>query len=269
MSKDPAFLFYPGDYLRDTQTLSENAQVAYDRIMCEHMRNICISQRQLNFFIKRLNNDEKDEINFLLKKIDGGFCIEWVAESIVQRRKYSESRRNNRSGKTKKKQNNISKTHDQHMENESVNEIEVKDVIIINNENEKKFELIIKSFNSICNSLEPILKLTQQRKINIEKIINEYKPNDVCAFFDIVFTKVSESSFLNGGGEKGWKMNFDWMLNQDNFLKIIENNYQDDKTNSNRGNDTKQGYKVAKVDTDKIVRELADDFENGNIPGKY
>lgn len=127
MAKDPAFLFYPGDYLRDTQCLSEPVQVAYDRIMCEHMRNICISQQQLNFFTKRLNSDQKDELMQVLSKVPGGFQISWVAESIEKRRNYSESRRNNRKG-TKKHINNISKTYDSHMENEieNVNEDEIK-----------------------------------------------------------------------------------------------------------------------------------------------
>jgi len=120
MAKDPAFLFYPGDYLRDTQTLSENVQVAYDRIMCEHMRNICISQQQLKFFTKKLTDDEKAELMFVLTEIEGGYQIEWVAESIEKRRKYSESRRNNRKGKTKKHIKNISKTYDKHMEDEDV-----------------------------------------------------------------------------------------------------------------------------------------------------
>ncbi|HUX54236.1 MAG TPA: hypothetical protein VMV56_07475, partial [Williamwhitmania sp.] len=78
MGKDPAFLFYPGDYLRDTQLLSEAAQVAYDRIMCEHMRNICITQHQLNFLTKRLKKDEREHFFTLLIKIDGGYQIEWV-----------------------------------------------------------------------------------------------------------------------------------------------------------------------------------------------
>jgi len=96
--KDPAFLFYPGDYLRDTQTLSEKSQVAYDRIMCEHMRNICISPQQLKFFTKRLNADEVEEIMFVLTEIDNGYQITWVAESILKRKAYSESRRKNRAG---------------------------------------------------------------------------------------------------------------------------------------------------------------------------
>jgi hypothetical protein len=111
MSKDPAFLFYPGDYLRDTQCLSEVVQVAYDRIMCEHMRNICISQQQLNFFTKKLNADEKAELLMVLEKVDGGFQIGWVAESICKRRDYSQSRSENRKGKGKK----ISSSYDNHM----------------------------------------------------------------------------------------------------------------------------------------------------------
>lgn len=118
MGKDPAFLFYPGDYLRDTQCLSEKSQVAYDRIMCEHMRNICITQEQLNFFTKRLNEDEKNELMFVLTKVKGGYGISWVIESICKRRSYSESRANNRKGKTSKDV----KTYVPHMENE--NEIE-------------------------------------------------------------------------------------------------------------------------------------------------
>ena len=76
MANDPAFLFYPGDYLRDTQCLSEKTQVAYDRIMCEHMRNICISQKQLNFFTKRLSDDEKEELEMILMKNSKGYQIE-------------------------------------------------------------------------------------------------------------------------------------------------------------------------------------------------
>lgn len=127
MAKDPAFLFYPGDYLRDTQCLSEKSQVAYDRIMCEHMRNICISQQQLNFFIKRLSDEEKTEVTSLLKKVEGGFQIEWVAESICKRRDYSKSRAENRKGKSK----NISSTYVKHMEIE----IENEDVIVNNTVN--------------------------------------------------------------------------------------------------------------------------------------
>lgn len=111
MAKDFAFMFYPGEYLRDTQCLSEKAQVAYDRIMCEHMRNIsddvsniAISKDKVNFFIKRLSEEEKNEIFHVLTKVVGGFHIEWVAISVSKRKSYSDSRAKNRG----KKNNNIS-----------------------------------------------------------------------------------------------------------------------------------------------------------------
>lgn len=135
MAKDPAFLFYPGDYLRDTQCLSEPVQVAYDRIMCEHMRNICITQAQLDFFTKRLTPDQKSELLMILAPVKGGFQIAWVAESIEKRRNYSDSRRKNREGK----RNNISKTYVPHMENEIV--IENEDVIL--NEYKEWTDLIL------------------------------------------------------------------------------------------------------------------------------
>ena len=126
MPKDPAFLFYPGDYLRDTQLLSEKSQVSYDRIMFEHMRNICITQQQLKFFTKRLNEEELEEVMMVLTKVTEGYQIVWVAESISKRKAYSESRRDNRSGKSNSDNNNISKSYDKHMENENENEIVIK-----------------------------------------------------------------------------------------------------------------------------------------------
>lgn len=146
MAKDPAFLFYPGDYLRDTQCLSEQAQVSYDRIMCEHMRNICITQAQLDFFTKRLTPDQKDELLMILTKIKGGFQIAWVAESIEKRRNYSDSRRKNREGKGK----NISKSYVSHMENETVivNEDEILNEYkewtdLIFDKNDQHFETLL------------------------------------------------------------------------------------------------------------------------------
>lgn len=158
MAKDPAFLFYPGDYLRDTQNLSEKSQVAYDRIMCEHMRNICISKQQLKFFTKKLNEEELEELMFMLIEVEGGYQIEWVAESISKRKDYSDSRRKNRTSKKEKESKdmlNISSSYVQHMENEIENENEN----IIEEEKEiekskKMKKVLFKDFDSIPISSE-------------------------------------------------------------------------------------------------------------------
>ena len=182
MAKDPAFLFYPGDYLRDTQTLSEKAQVAYDRIMCEHMRYICISQAQLKFFTKRLNEDELEELMFVLVEVDGGYQIEWVADSINKRKAYSESRRNNRVGKKQKKRTNTSTSYDNHMENEIEIENVNKDEDVI----ESEFEILqYPSFDDFWNLYDKKVdrtkaeskwnKLTQKEKEEAVEYIPAYK----------------------------------------------------------------------------------------------
>lgn len=223
MSKDPAFIFYPGDYLRDTQTLSEKSQVAYDRIMCEHMRNICISKRQLKFFTKKLSEDEIDELMFVLTEKDDCFQIEWVAESIIKRRKYSDSRRTNRKGKNKKDINNTSLSYVSHMENEDEIEIEYKN--------------IIEYYNLKCKKLKPILSISDTRKDKIQIILKTHKPENPISFFQSTIEKVSNSDFLNGGGPSGWLMTFDWMLEPDNFIKIIEGNYDDNNNSKNTSAD--------------------------------
>jgi hypothetical protein len=152
MSKDPAFLFYPGDYLRDTQVLSEESQVAYDRIMCEHMRNMCISQQRLKFFIKRLNDEQQDEIMSVLEECPDGFQIPWVAESITKRKAYSESRRKNRASKPDNHMSNISSSYVPHM----VNEIEnVNDTIIKTKNQDEKIEVeIFPTFEEFWNQFD-------------------------------------------------------------------------------------------------------------------
>ncbi len=160
--KDPAFLFYPGDYLRDTQCLSEKAQVSYDRIMCEHMRNICISKQQLKFFTKRLSDDEREELLMTLDKVSGGYQIKWVADSIEKRRAYSESRRKNRSSKPKKD----IKTYDEHMENE------IEDVI--DNEYSDEFLAFWKSYPKKVGKADAYKRWAKE-KPRLEDVLNALK----------------------------------------------------------------------------------------------
>jgi hypothetical protein len=83
--------------------------------MCEHMRNICISQQQLNFFTKKLNQEEIEELLMVLTKSDCGYQIEWVVASISKRKSSSESRSKNRQKKDKTHEN-ISSSYESHME---------------------------------------------------------------------------------------------------------------------------------------------------------
>ena len=39
--------------------------------------------------------------------------------------------------------------------------------------------------------------------------------------------KVRDSNFLQGGGDKGWVITFDWLIKPNNFPKVFEGNYDD------------------------------------------
>lgn len=234
MSQDPAFLFYPGDYLRDTQVLSESAQVAYDRIMCEHMRNICsdmsnitVSQSRVDFITKRLSEEDREQIMSVLTESKGEFQIYWVAESISKRKAYSESRSRNRSSKKTK---NISSTYDQHMENENVNEnkdeIETRKRIVKERDSrdaklrETAFE-VFDFWNDHRGNCPRAGKLTDSRISAINARIKEYDLETVKQ----VIRKVSESSHLQGGNDRTWTASLDWLMKPTNFLKTLEGNY--------------------------------------------
>lgn len=117
MAKDPAFLFYYQDFLVGTSFHSNEEVGAYIRILAhladkktlseKHMINICNSQKVWNSLKEKFTLDE-----------NGEYFNERLRDEVQKRRKYTQSRRNNR--KSKEHMNNISKTYDKHMENEDV-----------------------------------------------------------------------------------------------------------------------------------------------------
>ena len=44
-----------------------------------------------------------------------------------------------------------------------------------------------------------------------------------------VFRKAEASDFLTGKSKEKWRASFDWILNETNFIKILEGNYDNKK----------------------------------------
>jgi len=120
MAKDPAFLFYYQDFLVGTEFMSEAEVGIYIKMLChmadkgrlskDHMLNICKTYD----FTKNLQSKFKVDD-------DGFYFNERLLHEVEKRRKYTESRRNNRKGSNHML--NICKTYDKHMENENINSI--------------------------------------------------------------------------------------------------------------------------------------------------
>ena len=125
--KNPAFLFYTSDFITGTLFMNNEEVGAYIRVLCmqhqkghlteEEIKNICKKNKIFLSVISHFKQDKKGL--FYNKRLD---------REKDKREKYSESRAKNRKKRIEDKINisstyeNISKTYDEHMENENEDE---------------------------------------------------------------------------------------------------------------------------------------------------
>lgn len=91
---------------------------------------------------------------------------------------------------------------------------------------------IAHQFNAICVDLPQVKAISSKRQALITERLRSYSLAD----FVKVFTKVNNSPFLCGDNENHWKADFDWILSEEHFLKILEGFYDPRNTKKNTGN---------------------------------
>lgn len=232
--KDPAFLFYPNDFLGGTLGMSREEKGAYIDLMLlqfnrGHMTKDMIGQmfghdteRLWNVLRSKFKEDE-----------NGCFFNDRLEQEQNKRKAYSESRRKNVKGI-----NQHTKSADKkgghmtsHMENENRDRDIIdnsNNIIILNTEKKEEkiivpFAEIVEAYNSICISLPKCSKLTEDRKKKIKQRWSEME-NDMGKITEL-FTKTQQSDFCTGK-VKEWTANFDWLFeNSKNWVKVVEGNY--------------------------------------------
>ena len=78
-------------------------------------------------------------------------------------------------------------------------------------------------FNSACAPLPRLMFLTKSRREKIGALLDSYSMEDIRQGFH----KAGKSSFLSGGNDRRWKADFDWLVDVDNFAKLLEGKYDD------------------------------------------
>jgi len=91
------------------------------------------------------------------------------------------------------------------------------------------YSQILEGYNQLCEvtNLRPIRSITGKRKTQTATQFKEY---GLSGFFN-AFEKVAASSFLCGGGDRGWKADFDWLISPANMQKVLEGKYDNDQCN--------------------------------------
>lgn len=89
------------------------------------------------------------------------------------------------------------------------------------NKKENVITDIIDLYNEICVSLPKVKTISTARKTAIKSLVNKYTIEQMKS----VFTKAETSDFLKGKNNRGWHANFDWLIKDSNFVKVLDGNY--------------------------------------------
>ena len=80
------------------------------------------------------------------------------------------------------------------------------------------FQLIVEMFNDTCVSFPKVTAISEKRKKTIRARLNTYNVPQIKE----VFCKAQASDFLRGKNNRNWVANFDWMMSDTNFAKILD-----------------------------------------------
>ena len=143
MAKDPAFLFYTGDFTTGTQFFSDEQVGKYLRLLMAQHQHGHLKENQIKMICK---THDEDILQKFKKDENGLYFNERLEIEIEKRKAYSKSRSNNKSGKYKNDMNNTSKSYDEHMEDENENknkDVIIDEIVLIKPKKKSKGELVI------------------------------------------------------------------------------------------------------------------------------
>lgn len=147
--------------------------------------------------------------------------------------------------------------------NNTLTSTNVDDAPVDENKTKKKqtkqeridWEFLRDYWNDHCNNMRRIKgDISEARKKKVRSLLKQKKItiDDLTQVID----KAAMMPFLNGGGSRGWRANFDFILKPEKFQNIVENYYDMDPVPQNRG----QGPTVQQVD------DYLDAIADGSIP---
>jgi len=98
-------------------------------------------------------------------------------------------------------------------------------------ENKKEvFNNFLNIYNEECTNLPKCLKITEKRKVAINKCLKEKIDEEV---FREICIKANQSNFLIGENDRNWKADFDFVTRSDKAMQILEGKYENRQKSNN------------------------------------
>ncbi|CAB4152749.1 Protein of unknown function DUF1376 [uncultured Caudovirales phage] len=200
MAKDPAFLFYPGDYVSGTMGMTFEEKGAYMDLLMLQFNRGHMNTHMIQHTIGHLW--EQVKCKFIQDNEGLWYNVRLDIEKD-KRKTFTESRRNNIKGKTKPIENESYETHmNNHMKPHMENVNENINIDININKSKCKFDEALEYFNIRLGE--------EQGKTEAQKFFNYYESNG---------WKVGKNPMKN------WKAAANnWITNSNTYAKGTSNN---------------------------------------------
>ena len=113
------------------------------------------------------------------------------------------------------------------------------------------YQEVVELYHKNCPSLPKVTKITDARKKLINARLKDYSDEEL----EKAFKEAEASDFLTGRSGKWTGANFDWIMNTNNIVKILEGNYRN-KAGGNSGYDLYRNTKKGNYDFEAMEKEL-------------
>ena len=95
----------------------------------------------------------------------------------------------------------------------------------------KLLEFFNQTISESGSIIKEIRQLTERRKLAIQARARENGKESLME----VIKQAAKSDFLNGRNDRGWVADFDWLMRPNNFVKVLEGNYNNNSNDRRRG----------------------------------
>lgn len=172
MAKDPAFLFYPSDFLTGVTFLTDEEVGKYIRLLCLMHQHGRLDEESVCKAIGLVSVKLKDKFSI---DENGLWFNARLEEEIEKRTKFTESRRNNGllGGRGKKKYKAIGLPNGKATENLSINVNKNRNIDIVNTNINAKFEKMLLESESVIGVVTFQLKINTGEAVKLRTMFIE------------------------------------------------------------------------------------------------
>jgi uncharacterized protein YdaU (DUF1376 family) len=229
--------FHIGDYRRDTTHLSMLEHGAYRQLLDMYYLNEQPIPKETQTVIRRLSARTQDEINaieivlkeFFIDTPDGYVHKRCDADIATYQSKAEVNRSNGKLGGRPKKTQVVNDGLNNETQNNPNQEPITNNhinTLVSNKVANCPYEQIILNFNTALPMLPAVRQLTDKRKKAILARWKEDSKRQSLEWWESFFGYLAKSDFLTGRSGAWSACCFDWIFKSENFVKIIEGNYE-------------------------------------------